>query len=58
MVHTFNPNTQKAEAGGSMSLRAAWSREEIPEQPSLGSEENHQKQKAGEDVSILSTFSF
>jgi hypothetical protein len=27
MVHTFNPGTQEAEAGGSLSLRPAWSTE-------------------------------
>ena len=30
--------------------RSAWFIEHLPEQPSLGSEVNHQNQKAGEDV--------
>jgi len=35
VVHTFNPNTQEAEAGGSLSFRPAWSTEQVPEQPEL-----------------------
>ena len=45
--HTFNPSTGKAEAGGSLSLRPAWSKEQVQEHPSLGSEG---EQKADEDV--------
>ena len=29
VVHTFNPNIQEAEAGGSLSLRPAWSTEQV-----------------------------
>ena len=47
MMHTFNPSIQKAEAGRSLSLRPAWSTEQVQGQSSLGSEG---KQKAGEDV--------
>uniref|UniRef100_A0ABK0LLZ5 Protein archease n=1 Tax=Rattus norvegicus TaxID=10116 RepID=A0ABK0LLZ5_RAT len=32
---TFNPSTQEAEAGGSLSLRLAWSTERVPAQPGL-----------------------
>ena len=35
MAHAFNPSTQKAEAGGSPSLRPAWSIEWVPGQPEL-----------------------
>lgn len=35
MVHTFNPGTQAAEAGGSLNLRLAWSPEHVPGQPEL-----------------------
>ena len=45
--HSFNSSTGKAEAGGFLSLRPAWSKEQVQGQPSLGSEG---KQKAGEDV--------
>ena len=37
MVHIFNPSTQEAEAGGSMSSRSAWSTEQDPGQPGLQS---------------------
>ena len=47
MVHAIDLNTRKANAGGSLSLRLAWSTEQVQGQPSLGSEG---KQKAGEDV--------
>jgi hypothetical protein len=46
----FNPTSQKAEAGGSLSLRPAWSTEQVPGHPSLATEGNHQNQKADEDV--------
>ena len=49
MEHIFNPNTQKAEAGGSLSLRPACSIEQVLEQSDLGSEGNHVIRKAGED---------
>ena len=41
VVHNFNPSTGKVEADGSLSLSTAWSTEQIPEQPSSGSEGNH-----------------
>jgi hypothetical protein len=34
-VHTFNPNTGEAEAGGFLSLRPAWSTKQVPGQPGL-----------------------
>ena len=46
VVHTFNLSTWKAEAGRSLSLRPAWSTEQVSGLPSLGSE----GQKVGEDV--------
>ena len=33
MVHAFNPSIWKAEAGGFLSLRPAWSTERVPGQP-------------------------
>jgi hypothetical protein len=35
VAHTFNSSTWEAEAGGSLSLRPAWSTEWIPGQPGL-----------------------
>ena len=33
VTHTFNPSTWEAKAGGSLSLRPAWSAESVPGQP-------------------------
>jgi hypothetical protein len=35
VAHTFNPSTQEAEAGGSLSSRPAWSIEQVPGQSGL-----------------------
>jgi hypothetical protein len=35
VVHTFNPSTQEAEAGGFLSSRPAWSTKWVPGQPGL-----------------------
>jgi hypothetical protein len=35
VVHAFNPSTWEAEAGGFLSLRPAWSSEQVPGQPGL-----------------------
>jgi hypothetical protein len=35
VVHVFNPSTWEAEADTSLSLRPAWSTEQVPEQPGL-----------------------
>jgi hypothetical protein len=35
VVHTFNPSTWEAEAGGFLSLRPAWSTERVSGQPGL-----------------------
>ena len=35
VVQDFNPSTWKAEAGDSLSLRPAWSTEQVPGQPGL-----------------------
>jgi hypothetical protein len=35
VVHTFNPSTREAEAGGFLSSRPAWSTELVPGQPGL-----------------------
>jgi hypothetical protein len=43
MVHTFNPSTWEAEAGGSLSSRPAWSTEWAPGQPGLHRETLSQK---------------
>jgi hypothetical protein len=44
-VHAFNPSTQKAERGGFLSLRPAWSTERVPGQPGLHRETLSQKKK-------------
>jgi hypothetical protein len=33
LAHTFNPSTREAEASGFLSLRPAWSTEQVPAQP-------------------------
>jgi hypothetical protein len=38
VAHTFNPSTQEAEAGRSLSSKPAWSTEWVPEQPKLHTE--------------------
>ena len=38
IVHAFNPSTWEAEAGGSLSLRLAWSALLVPGQPEAQSE--------------------
>jgi len=53
--HNFIPSTGKAEAGGSLSSRPAWSTENVPRQASLGNEGNHWKQKAVEIYLRLGT---
>jgi len=35
LVHAFNPSTRKAEKGGSLSLRQAWSTEQVSGQSGL-----------------------
>ena len=50
MVHAFYPCIWKGGAGESLRLNPAWSTNPVSEEPSLGSERNHEKQKAGEDV--------
>lgn len=35
VVHTFNPSTREAEAGGPLSSRLAWSTDQVPVQPGL-----------------------
>jgi hypothetical protein len=35
VVHTFHPGTLEAEAGRPLSLRSAWTIEQIPGQPRL-----------------------
>ena len=38
MVHTFNPSTQEANAGGYPSSRPAWTTEQVLEQPGIRGE--------------------
>ena len=38
VAQAFNPSTQEAEAGGSLSSRSAWSSERVPGQPGLHKE--------------------
>ena len=40
VAHAFNPSTQEAEAGGSLSSRPAWSTEQVPGQSGLLHREN------------------
>jgi hypothetical protein len=44
-VHAFNPNTQETEAGGSLSLRWAWSIQRVPDQSGVHREIQPQKTK-------------
>ena len=44
VAHTFNPSTLEAEAGGSLSLRPAWSTEWVPGQPGIHRRTLSQKQ--------------
>jgi hypothetical protein len=46
VAHAFNPNTQKAEAGGSMSLKPSRSTEYVPGQLGLHRETLSQKTKS------------
>lgn len=48
--HIWNPSSPKIEARRSLSSRPGWSLERVQGQPILGSEGNHWKQKAGENV--------
>jgi hypothetical protein len=41
MAHAFNHSTQETETGRSPSSSPAWSTEQVPEQPKVGSEGNH-----------------
>jgi hypothetical protein len=43
VVHAFNPSTWKAEAGGFLSSRPAWSTERVPGQPGLHRETRKKK---------------
>jgi hypothetical protein len=43
VVHTFNPSTREAEAGGFLSSRSAWSTKWVPGQPGLYRETLSQK---------------
>jgi hypothetical protein len=43
VAHTLNLSTEKAEAGGSLNLRPAWSTERVPEQSKLHRETLSQK---------------
>ena len=45
MAHAFNPSTRKAQAGGFLSLRLAWSTKWVPGQPGLYREALSQKTK-------------
>jgi hypothetical protein len=45
VMHTFNPSTWEAEAGGSLSSRPAWSTKWVPGQPRLHRETLSQKTK-------------
>jgi hypothetical protein len=48
VAHAFNPSTQEAEAGGSLSLRPAWFTEQVPGQPWLPRETLIPKTKMNE----------
>ena len=43
VAHAYNPSTCEAEGGRSLSLRPAWSTEEVPEQPESQGETLSQK---------------
>ena len=46
VVHAFNPSTWRAEAGGSLNSKPAWSTERVPGQPGLHGETLSQKNKS------------
>jgi hypothetical protein len=48
VANAFNPSTWEAEAGGFLSLRPAWSKEQVPGQPGLHRETLSRKTKTGE----------
>jgi hypothetical protein len=50
VAHAFNPTTQEAEAGRSLSLRTAWSTEGIPGQPGIHRKVLSLKKKKGRVV--------
>jgi hypothetical protein len=45
VAHAFDPSSQEAEAGRSLSLRPDWRAEEVPGQPGLHRETLSQKPK-------------
>ena len=56
-VHAFNPNTQEAETGlNSVSLKPAWSTEQLPGQPELHgetlSQKTQERQKESRDHAV------
>jgi hypothetical protein len=45
LVHSFNPSTMEAEAGGSLNLRPFWSTQGVPGQPGTHRKTSIQKTK-------------
>jgi hypothetical protein len=64
VAHAFNPSTWEAEAGGFLSLRPAWSTEQVPGQPGLHREtlsgKNKKQNETKKECSghLLSPFSY
>ena len=52
MTHAGNPWNQEAEAGGSLSLRPAWSTKRAPEQPGMPRETHLKNNKQINNITI------
>lgn len=55
MGYAFNPSTQEAEAGGSLSLWPVWSTEQVLEQPGLHKETLSQKNLTNQTYKTTTT---
>jgi len=53
VVHTFSLSTWEAKAGGSLSLRIAWSTEGVPGQPGLHRETLFWKKRKRKQINNL-----
>jgi hypothetical protein len=59
VAHIFSPSTPEAEAGRSLSLRPAWSIEQVLGQPELHRETlSRKKQKPQNPINILKCLNF
>jgi hypothetical protein len=64
VAHTFNPSTWEAEAGGFLSLRPAWSKNEFQdsqgytEKPCLEKKTNKQKKTTKKNQTLCCSYQF